>query len=92
MTDEVREQRDSIDAYRSAHMNMNMNMNTGSSRMSIRIDVEEVGDQQIISITPTENLEPAVMIGIIEMAKLQIIDVLCPTAGSVPTTTGAMVV
>lgn len=86
MTDEeAREQRDSIDTYRSAHMN------TGS-RMSIRIDVEEVGDQQIISITPTENLEPAVMIGIIEMAKLQIIDVLCPTAGSVPTTTGAMVV
>lgn len=71
MTDEVREQQDSIDTYRRAHMN------TGS-RMSIRIDVEETGDQQIISITPTENLEPAVMIGIMEMAKIQIMDSLCP--------------
>ena len=85
MTDEVREQQDSIDTYRRAHMNT-------VSRVSIRIDVEETGDQQIISITPTENLEPAVMIGIIEMAKLQIIDVLRPTAGSVSVTTGEMVI
>lgn len=69
-TDEVREQRDSIDAYRSAHMSTD-------SRVSIRIDVEETGDQQIISITSTEHLEPAVMIGIMEMAKVQIIDSVC---------------
>lgn len=71
-TDEVREQRDSIDAYRSTHMSTD-------SRVSIRIDVEEeeTGDQQIISITSTEHLEPAVMIGIMEMAKVQIIDSVC---------------
>lgn len=70
-TDEVREQRDSIDAYRSTHMSTD-------SRLSIRIDVEEeTGDQQIISITSTEHLEPAVMIGIMEMAKVQIIDSVC---------------